>query len=82
MRFLTSFTAAIILAAPAYGQYSSRCSTDYFGNVTCRSSDGYRLNLDRDYFGNTRSTITTPDGDRTRCTSTRDYFGNVNTRCW
>ena len=77
---LIPFLALSVLRAAA--QYSSRCSTDYFGNITCRSSDGGRLQMNRDYFGNYRSTYRDSYGNSSRCSSSRDYFGNITTRCY
>ncbi len=67
---------------PAQAQYTNRCSTDYFGNTTCRDSYGNRLRIETDGFGNSTGTYRGYDGSYTRCRSSVDYFGNVTTRCY
>ena len=81
MRYLLPLLVGLTLL-PAQAQYTNRCSTDHFGNTTCRDSDGNRLRIQRDGFGNGTGTFQGNDGSYTRCRSFRDHFGNVTTRCY
>jgi hypothetical protein len=82
MRYFLLLALAVTASLPAQAQYSSRCSRDYFGSITCRDSDGNQIKIQTDYFGNTTGTYRGNDGSSARCRSSVDYFGNLNTRCY
>ncbi len=86
MRFKRLFIALCSLGSFALMAPSSnagyRCSTDYFGNQTCRGTiNGQRVNTrtTTDYFGNT-TTRGTVGGQNFNQRCSTDYFGNVNCR--
>lgn len=81
MRYILPLLVGLAVL-PAQAQYTNRCSTDWLGNTTCRDSDGNRLRIQSDQFGNTTGTYQGSDGSYARCRSYRDYFGNVTTRCY
>lgn len=52
-------------------QYNSRCSTDYFGNINCRDSEGSSLRYTPNPWGNgSTTTYTDGDGNSVRCRTT------------
>lgn len=71
----------LVTAPAAKAQFSTRCSQDHWGNITCTGSDGSRLRQSTDFFGNTRTNVETPYG-RSTCRSSRDFFGNFTTTCY
>ena len=81
MRYILPLLVGLAVL-PAQAQYTNRCSTDWLGNTTCRDSDGNRLRIQRDPFGNSTSTFQGGDGSYTRCRSSVDFVGNVTTRCY
>ena len=74
--------AATLLPLPGLAQYRSTCSTDFLGNTSCRDSNGGRIRINEDPFGNINSTYSDGYGNSTRCRTSTDFLGNVTTRCY
>lgn len=68
--------AALLLMFSVGATAQTRCSSDTFGNTTCRDSDGNTTRGSTDAFGN--STWRDSNGNTTR--ATRDTFGNTTYR--
>lgn len=74
-KIMNIFKNMVVIAAllvSLVANADTRCSTDYFGNITCRSSDGSTLRGSTDYFGNE----TWRDNSGNTIRGTTDYFGN------
>ncbi|MEB3199752.1 MAG: hypothetical protein VKK62_04395 [Synechococcaceae cyanobacterium] len=75
-------TASLIQPAPAAAEEESiTCREGLLGTRSCESSSGTTIRSRPDLFGNTNSTVTTPEGSTIRCRTRQGLFGSSTTVC-
>lgn len=57
------------------------CREGLFGTTSCESDSGTKIKSRPDLFGNTNSTVTSPDGSALKCRSRQGLFGGSTTIC-
>lgn len=63
------------------GEQEFTCRDSLFGTRSCESRSGTTIKSRPDLFGNTNSTVTSPDGSTMKCRSRQGLFGTITTVC-